>query len=179
MSYLNPFWPRDLILAHRCEFRSHRRKSGESSSDYGYSLRRLGCLAFPDMTNKDREINVLEQFINGIGNSAIHDHVLFHHPQSLKADEKDVVSHWISQLNMSKPVKLEGYLFSSFGRVLDINLETPVQFPLWVNWLFLHFLSFTLYLVPWPASGTDKVDRPARGGPGWIFRMKILKGICL
>ena len=113
MSYLNRFRPRDLILAHRCEFRSRRRKSGESPSDYGYSLRRLGCLAFPDMTYKIREINVFEQFINGIGNSAIHDHVIFHHPQSLEAaislaNEFEAVKG--SQLNMSKPVKLEGSL---------------------------------------------------------------------
>ena len=105
------FNPLELVIAHRCEFRSRRRKSGESPSDYGYSLRRLGCLAFPDMTYKDREINVLEQFINGIGNSAIHDHVIFHHPQSLEAaislaTEFEAVKG--SQLTMSKPVKLEG-----------------------------------------------------------------------
>lgn len=62
--------------------RLRRRKSGESPSDYGYSLSRLGCLAFPDMTYKDREINVLEQFISGVGNSAIHDNVVIHQPQS-------------------------------------------------------------------------------------------------
>ena len=70
-------------------------------------------MAFPDMTYKDREINVFEQFINGIGNSAIHDHVIFHHPQSLEAaislaNEFEAVKG--SQLNMSKPVKLEGSL---------------------------------------------------------------------
>lgn len=36
------------------------------------------------MTYNDREINVLEQYINVIGNSAIHDHVLFHHPKPLE-----------------------------------------------------------------------------------------------
>lgn len=104
------FNPQELVIAHRCEFRSRRRKSGESPSDYGYSLRRLGCLAFPDMTYKDREINVLEQFINGIGNSAIHDHVIFHHPQSLEAaislaTEFEAVKG--SQLHVSKPVRVE------------------------------------------------------------------------
>ncbi|XP_061167737.1 uncharacterized protein LOC133176655 [Saccostrea echinata] len=79
------FNPQELVIAHRCEFRSRRRKQGESPSDYGYALRRLGCLAFPDMTYDDREINILEQFINGIGNSAIHDHVIFHHPKTLEA----------------------------------------------------------------------------------------------
>ena len=79
------FNPEELVIAHRCEFRSRRRKHGESPSDYGYALRRLGCLAFPKMTYDDREINILEQFINGIGNSAIHDHVIFHHPKTLEA----------------------------------------------------------------------------------------------
>lgn len=36
------------------------------------------------MNYNDREINVLEQYINVIGNSAIHDHVLFHHPKPLE-----------------------------------------------------------------------------------------------
>lgn len=49
------FNPQELVIAHRCEFRSLRRKSGESPSDYGYFLRRLGCLAFPDMTYKDNQ----------------------------------------------------------------------------------------------------------------------------
>lgn len=67
-------------------------------------------MAFPDMTYKDREINVLEQFINGIGNSTIHDHVIFHHPQSLDAaislaTEFEAVK--VSQLNVSKPVRVE------------------------------------------------------------------------
>ena len=43
------FNPQELVIAHRCEFRSRRRKFGASPSDFGYSLRRLGCLAFPDM----------------------------------------------------------------------------------------------------------------------------------
>ena len=79
------FNPQELVIAHRCEFRTRRRKHGENPSDYGYALRRLGCLAFPKMTYDDREINILEQFINGIGNSAIHDHVIFHHPTTLEA----------------------------------------------------------------------------------------------
>lgn len=41
--------------------------------------------SIPNITYDDREINVLEQFINGIGNSAIHDHVIFHHPKTLEA----------------------------------------------------------------------------------------------
>jgi hypothetical protein len=78
------FNPQELVIAHRCEFGSRKRNKGENPSDYGYALRRLGCLAFPEMTYNDREINVLEQFINGIGNATIHDHVIFYHPKTLE-----------------------------------------------------------------------------------------------
>ena len=73
---------------------------------YGYALRRLDCLAFPYMTYDDREINALEQFINGIGNSAIHDHVIFHHPTTLEAVSslaKEFESLKGPQLSVSKP----------------------------------------------------------------------------
>ena len=115
------FNPEELVIAHRCEFRSRKRKTGESPSDYGYSLRRLGCLAFPGMTYKDREINVLEQFINGIGNSAIHDHVIFHHPQSLEAAislaiEFEAVKG--PQLSLNKPTR------SDTVNVVNSNVNT-------------------------------------------------------
>jgi hypothetical protein len=36
------------------------------------------------MTYNDREINVLEQFINEIWNSAVDGHVIFLHPKTLE-----------------------------------------------------------------------------------------------
>ena len=45
------FYPHD-----RCEFRSRKRERGENLSDNGYALRRLGCLAFPNMTVDGRKM---------------------------------------------------------------------------------------------------------------------------
>jgi hypothetical protein len=44
----------------------------------------MGNLAFPDMSYADREI-ILEQFMNGIGNSDIRSHVIVHHPKTLES----------------------------------------------------------------------------------------------
>lgn len=80
------------------------------------------------MTYKAREINVLEQFINGIGNSAIHDHVIFQHPQSLEAaislaTEFGAVKG--SQLHVSKPVRVENvYLVQSKSECGSKNAES-------------------------------------------------------
>ena len=58
------------------------------------------------MTYVDREVNVLRQFINGIDNSAIHDHVIFHHPTTLEAPISIAIefeSVHGPQLSVSKP----------------------------------------------------------------------------
>ena len=36
------FCPKELVVAHRVEFRSLLRKQSDSLSDYGFALRRLG-----------------------------------------------------------------------------------------------------------------------------------------
>jgi hypothetical protein len=80
---------------------------GENPSDFGYVLQRLGCLACPNMTYNDREINILEQFIDGIGNAAIHDRVIFHHSKTLEAAISLAISFESvkgPQLSVVKPV---------------------------------------------------------------------------
>ena len=105
-------------------------KHGENPSDYGYALKRLGCLAFPNMTYDDREINVLEQFITGIGNSAIHDHVIFHHPTTLKAAISLAIEFESvkgPQLSVSKP----NYASDTVNVVTNKSeKQTPKQEPL-------------------------------------------------
>lgn len=100
------FSPKELIVAHRVEFRSRLRKADESPSDYGYALRRMGNLAFPDMSYADREIVILEQFMNGVGNIDIRSHVILHHPKTLEnaissATEFEAVKG--QQLSITKP----------------------------------------------------------------------------
>ena len=100
------FCPKELVVAHRVEFRSFLRKQSESQSDYGFALRRLGNLAFPEMAYSDTEAVVLDQFMSGIGNSDIRSQVVLHHPRTLEsaislATEFEAVKG--PQLSISKP----------------------------------------------------------------------------
>ena len=42
------FNPKERVTAYRCEFRARVRKSNESLADFGYALRRLVTLAYPE-----------------------------------------------------------------------------------------------------------------------------------
>ena len=100
------FCPKELVVAHRVEFRSLQRKQSKSPSDYSFALRRLGNLAFLEMAYSDREVVILEQFMSGIGNSDIRSHVVLHHPRTLEsaislATEFEAVKG--PQLSISKP----------------------------------------------------------------------------
>jgi hypothetical protein len=79
------FHPPERETAYRCEFRTRRRQKGETAADYGYALRRLGCNAYPDMAYSAREICIVDQYINGLGNQDIRRHVQFNHPTTLAA----------------------------------------------------------------------------------------------
>ena len=81
----NRFHPQERESAYRCEFRTRRRQKDESSTDFGHALRRLGCLAFPNIPSQWREPFVVDQFISGLGNYEIRKHVAFHHPKTLEA----------------------------------------------------------------------------------------------
>ena len=81
----NRFHPQERESAYHCEFRTRRRQKDESSTDFGHALRRLGCLAFPNIPSQWREPFVVDQFISGLGNYEIRKHVAFHHPKTLEA----------------------------------------------------------------------------------------------
>ncbi|CAG2204998.1 unnamed protein product [Mytilus edulis] len=79
------FNPRERVTAYRCEFRARKRKSGEAIPDFGYALRRLVRLAYPD----DEYSNILEQlvinqFILGLAHVEMEKHVQFAHPTTLE-----------------------------------------------------------------------------------------------
>ncbi|MES9903136.1 MAG: hypothetical protein ABW168_10735 [Sedimenticola sp.] len=76
--------PQERGVAHRCECRVRNRNKNETPAEFAYSLRRIACLAFPDMPYQFREINVLEQFLNGIGSSDVREHIIFHHPKTVE-----------------------------------------------------------------------------------------------
>lgn len=75
--------PQERSVAYRCEFRSRKRQKNENPSDFAYALKRLACLAYPEMPYDCREINVLEQYLNNIGSSDLKEHVIFRHPKSV------------------------------------------------------------------------------------------------
>ncbi|XP_071123346.1 uncharacterized protein [Mytilus edulis] len=80
------FNPKERVTAYRCEFRSRIRKRGESLADFGYALRRLVRLAYPEGEyNTVLEQLVINQFINGLSNVEMEKHVQFAHPQKLEA----------------------------------------------------------------------------------------------
>ncbi|MEW8548365.1 MAG: hypothetical protein AB2693_33100 [Candidatus Thiodiazotropha sp.] len=105
--------PQERSFAYRCEFRARKRQKNESPSDFAYALRRLACLAFPDMPYECREINVLEQYLNTVGSTDLKEHVIFRHPKSLD----EAISHTVeyeavkgNQTVPSKPSNDEGYV---------------------------------------------------------------------
>ena len=83
--------PQERSVACWCEFRSRRRQKNETPSDFAYALRRLACLAYPEMPYDYREINVLEQYLNTVGTSEIKEHVIFRHPKSVD----EAISHTV------------------------------------------------------------------------------------
>jgi hypothetical protein len=78
------FSPVEREAAYRCEFRARKCQRGESSSDYGYAIRRLGYRAFPCVEHSAREIYVIDQFINGLWDQGLRRHVQFGHPKTLE-----------------------------------------------------------------------------------------------
>lgn len=53
------FHPPGQQSAFRSDFRNRRRDKNESVTDYGYALRRLGCLAFPGIPYDVKEIYIM------------------------------------------------------------------------------------------------------------------------
>lgn len=80
------FNPRERVTAYRCEFRARKRKTSEGLPDFGYALRRLVRLAYPDGEyGVVLEQLVINQFILGLSHAEMERHVQFAHPQTLEA----------------------------------------------------------------------------------------------
>ncbi|XP_021375759.1 uncharacterized protein LOC110464694 [Mizuhopecten yessoensis] len=77
------FNPKERSVAHRCEFRNKQQGKGESAADFGYTLRRLALLAYPELPYTYLETQVVDQFINGLRNCEMRKKVTFSHPQTL------------------------------------------------------------------------------------------------
>ena len=75
--------PKEKDVAYRCQLRYRKREKGESVSDYGYQLTRLARKAYPTLTLSQLDTQVIDQFINGIGNHDLRKHVQFGHPKTM------------------------------------------------------------------------------------------------
>lgn len=78
------FNPKERSIAYRCEFRNRKQGKNESSSDYGYQLRRLALLAYPETPYSALELQVVDQFVNGLNTFALRKKVTFSHPHTLE-----------------------------------------------------------------------------------------------
>lgn len=77
------FAPKERVTAYRVEFNSRMRKKNESLSDYGYALRRLSRLAYPN--HHMTEDLAIDQFIRGLENFELQKRVQFSHPSTLES----------------------------------------------------------------------------------------------
>ena len=77
------FAPKERTTAYRVEFNSRTRNKNESLSDYGYALRRLVKLAYPE--HDKTEDLAIDQFIKGLDNFELQKRVQFSHPSSLES----------------------------------------------------------------------------------------------
>lgn len=77
------FSPPERETAHRCEFRTRRRKAGETVSEYGYSLRRLASRAYPTFPSDMCESLTVKQLFTVLGCHELKRYVQFSHPKTL------------------------------------------------------------------------------------------------
>ena len=75
--------PKERTTAYRVEFNSRVRNKNESLSDYGYALRRLVRLAYPE--HDKTEDLAIDQFIKGLENFELQKRVQFCHPTTLES----------------------------------------------------------------------------------------------
>ena len=99
------FNPQEGEVAFRCEFRSRRRNKGESPSDFGSALRRLAQKAFPATPYTALEVQIIDQFILGLGSVELQKHVQFHHPPSLEAEINLAIEYTAVVRNLDKVTK--------------------------------------------------------------------------
>ena len=69
--------PRDEKL------RDKRLQQSESISQYGYSIRRLVMLAYPEIPPDARDVFAIDHFIHGLSSYDMKKHVHFNHPKML------------------------------------------------------------------------------------------------
>ena len=77
------FDPNEKENQWRVEFRNRKKGKDESVTEFGFALGRIANRAYPEMSHKDREVLVIDQFVEGLPSRDIKRHVKFGHPISL------------------------------------------------------------------------------------------------
>ena len=77
------FDPPGRETAYKSELRDKRLHQSESISQYGYSIRRLVTLAYPEMPRDARDVFATDHFIHGLSSNDMKKHVHLNHPKTL------------------------------------------------------------------------------------------------
>ena len=77
------FCPPEGALTYRMMFRNRTQTSLENASQYGYDLQRLVNRAFTQASYLDRQEHLVDQFMHGLKDEKMQEHVIFHHPQNI------------------------------------------------------------------------------------------------
>lgn len=80
---LRRFDPPGRESAYKSEFRNRTRGEGESLVDYGERLRVLARKAYPHKETSQLESDTIDQFVDGVRNFELGNHVQFRHPVTL------------------------------------------------------------------------------------------------
>ncbi|XP_069109077.1 uncharacterized protein [Argopecten irradians] len=87
---------------------SDTEKAQQSASDFGYDLRRVALLAYPELPYHYLECQVVDQFINGLHNFEMRKKVTFSHPSTLdEAISSAVEYEAVAGNSPKKPVESE------------------------------------------------------------------------
>ncbi|KAJ8321667.1 hypothetical protein KUTeg_000138 [Tegillarca granosa] len=100
--------PKARKASYKNEFRARRRRAGESLSDFAYSLRRLGNLAYPSQPYLQKEELIVDRFIESFRETdpELAKHVQFCHPETMEeaiASAEDFDSFTKASVSVSKP----------------------------------------------------------------------------
>ena len=124
------FNPKERVVAFRSEFRNRRQGKDESVSDYGYQLRRLALLAYPEATFVSLEPHVIDQFLTGLSNFSMKKHITLEEAISYGVEFESVEGHKIKKPDtfdrvamVTETASTDVLTLDAVGKLIDQRLE--------------------------------------------------------
>lgn len=74
------FDPPERVLTHKAAFKGRTKAVTESANQYSNTLKRLATKAYPSRCAEDLEEIILDQFLEGLGDERLQEHVILSHP---------------------------------------------------------------------------------------------------